>query len=65
MTSSPRRLSRRGLLGASAVLGAATARATGGPRAVGRAAGAAAASEVVPIDWGGLGSYDARDAPAT
>lgn len=58
MTSSPR-LSRRHLLGASAVLGAASAL---GLPAAARAAGAAAAGAVVPVDRGPLRAYRARDA---
>ncbi len=58
MTSSSR-LSRRHLLGASAVLGAASAL---GLPAAARAAGGAAAGAVVPVDWSPLRPYRARDA---
>ncbi|GAA1500534.1 hypothetical protein [Streptomyces synnematoformans] len=58
MTSSPR-LSRRHLLGASAVLGAASAL---GLPASARGAGGGAAGAVVPVDRGPLRRYRARDA---
>jgi hypothetical protein len=57
MTSSPR-LSRRRLLGVPAAFGAASAL---GLTATARAADTAAGA-VVPVDWGRLGPYPAKDA---